>query len=141
MNPIEISFITRIHHIGIATYCIEKTEPFYLALGYANVARGYDPYQNVYGSFYTSDNMPTIELLAPYDENSPINTILKKSGVGPYHICYEVNIPLPDAIQKMKELKFLQISKPTISDNLNKRKVVFFFHKDVGIVELVENGA
>ncbi len=135
----EISCLGKVHHIGVVTPNYEKTAEFYLAIGYHYVVGGYDPYQNVYGYFYECDNRPTIELLMPKDETSPINQIIKKNGVSPYHLCYEVNCPYEEAISELKKNKFMQITRPSISDNLNKRRVCFFYHANVGIVELLEN--
>lgn len=127
----------KFHHLGIVTYDIQKTAMFYLNMGYKEVIGGYDPNQNVYGYFYEKKDFPTIELLAPYDEKSPINKILEKNGVSPYHLCYEVNDTLENSIIELKKSKFLLISKPTFSKNLDGKKVCFLFHKDVGIVELL----
>lgn len=133
----DIKQIGRLHHIGIATNNIQKTADFYLSIGYKEVVGGYDPFQNVYGYFYEKEGMPTIELLAPYDEKSPVNKVLEKNGVTPYHFCYEVNGSLEEAIAELRKNRFMTIVKPTISDNLAKRRVCFLFHKDVGIVELL----
>ncbi len=133
----NLDFIGKVNHIGIATNNIAETARFYTAIGYQEVCGGYDPLQDVYGYFYAAAGMPTIELLAPYDSKSPINNILRKSGVTPYHICYEINVSLEEAIKGMKANDFMQISKPTVSECLDKNKVVFFFNKTVGIVELV----
>lgn len=133
----DIKQIGRLHHIGIATNNIQKTADFYLSIGYKEVVGGYDPFQNVYGYFYEKEGMPTIELLAPYDEKSPVNKVLEKNGVTPYHLCYEVNGTLEEAIAELRKNRFMTIVKPTISDNLGKRRVCFLFHKDVGIVELL----
>lgn len=135
----NLDFIVGVNHIGIATDNIEMTAEFYTSIGYHKVTNGYDPIQNVYGFFYEAQGKPTIELLSPHDEKSPICNILKKSGVTPYHICYEISIDLDSAIMGMKSNGFLQISKPSISENLGNRKVVFFYNKYVGIVELVEH--
>lgn len=130
-------FITKINHIGVATKNYQETAAFYESVGYHEVVGGYDPFQNVYGYFYEAEGMPTIELLAPYDEKSPINKILEKIGVTPYHLCYEINCSIEEAIKEMKGDRFMVIAKPTHSDNL-KGRVCFLFHKDVGIVELLE---
>jgi methylmalonyl-CoA/ethylmalonyl-CoA epimerase len=81
--------------------------------------------------------MPTIELLSPHDEKSPINKILEKNGVTPYHLCYEINCTIEEAVKELKANRFMVIAKPTLSDNL-KGRVCFLFHKDVGIIELLE---
>ena len=131
------SFIAKVNHIGVATKNYKETAAFYEAVGYHETVGGYDPYQNVYGYFYEAEGKPTIELLAPYDEKSPINKILEKNGVTPYHLCYEINCTIEEAVKEMKTDKFMMISKPTHSDNL-KGRVCFLFHKNVGVVELLE---
>ena len=134
----QFPFITGINHIGVATRNYKETAAFYIAAGYHEVVGGYDPYQNVYGYFYAADNMPTIELLTPYDEMSPINKILEKNGVTPYHLCYNINCTIEEAVNELKFERFMLISKPTFSDNL-KGRVCFLFHKEVGIIELFEH--
>lgn len=134
----EFSFITGVNHIGVAVRDYKSTASFYEALGYKEIVGGYDPYQNVYGYFYEAANMPTIELLAPYDEKSPINKILEKNGVTPYHLCYNINCSIEEAVRELKTERFMVISKPSYSDNL-KGRVCFLFHKEVGIIELFEH--
>lgn len=134
----RFSFITGVNHIGVATRNYKETAAFYESAGYHEVVGGYDPYQNVYGYFYEADDMPTIELLAPYDEKSPINKILEKNGVTPYHLCYNISCPIEEAVKELKSERFMVISKPTYSGNL-KGRVCFLFHKEVGIIELFEH--
>ncbi|MCQ2284778.1 MAG: VOC family protein [Bacteroidales bacterium] len=133
----NISSLGTVHHIGVVTYDIQKTANFYTSIGYKEVVGGYDPCQNVYGYFFEKEGCPTIELLAPYNEQSPINKILSKNGVTPYHLCYEVEGGLEDAIAELRKNNFILISRPTVSENLSRKKVCFLFHKDVGIVELL----
>lgn len=135
----NLSFKYEINHIGVATLNIQSTAEFYKAIGYEEVFGSYDKGQNVYGYFYKRDKMPTIELLAPFDEKSPINKILEKNGVTPYHICYEVYAKLEDAIDEMKKNKFLIVSKIDVSKGMGNRRMVFLFHKNVGLIELVEH--
>ena len=80
----------RLHHVGVAVYSFDASVPFYEAQGYIKQIEIYDPEQNVEVCVLRHPQSPCIELLAPHDEKSPINNILKKSGVSPYHICYEV---------------------------------------------------
>jgi methylmalonyl-CoA/ethylmalonyl-CoA epimerase len=137
----QFSFKVKINHIGIATSDYQKTSSFYIALGYHEVVGGFDAAQNVYGYFYEAQGMPTIELLVPNDEKSPINRILSKNGVTPYHLCYElIDTTMEEAIIELKKNRFVQTGYPTISTSLGNRKVCFLFHKDVGIIEILENG-
>ena len=73
--------------------------------------------------------MPRIELLAPLDENSPVNRTLEASGVTPYHICYEVE-NLEKTVKTKKKEKFVKVSKPAPACAINNRRVVFLFKKE-----------
>ena len=68
----------KFHHIGIACFNIKDTAKFYVELGYKKNEIVYDPIQNIYICFLTKDNEPCIELLAPYDDKSPVKDILKR---------------------------------------------------------------
>lgn len=132
-------FKYEVNHIGIATPDIQSTAEFYKAMGYEEVFGAYDLGQNVFGYFYKKKGMPTIELLAPYDEKSPVNKIIEKNGVSPYHICYEVYTNLEDAIIEMKKNRFILVSKIDVSKGMNNRRMAFLFNKSVGLIELVEH--
>ncbi len=135
----EFNFKYEVNHIGIATPDIQLTADFYNSMGYEEVYGAYDMKQNVYGYFYKKEGLPTIELLAPYDEKSPVNKIITKNGVIPYHFCYEVYAKLEDAIKEMKKNNFVMVSNIDISKGMGNRKMVFMFHKNVGLIELVEH--
>lgn len=127
----------KFHHIGIACFNIDDTAEFYVEQGYDKGDVIYDSIQNVYICFLTNDKGPCIELLAPYDEHSPINDILKKKGVSSYHFCYEVE-DINKSISELKNKKFMQISKISPAIAIDNRRVCFLFSKNNGLIELVE---
>ena len=137
----ELSFKYVVNHIGVATSDIQQTAEFYKSLGYEEVFGAYDQGQNVYGYFYKKEGMPTIELLAPYNDKSPVNNIITKNGVTPYHICYEVYAKLEDAIKEMRKNRFMPVSKIDVSKGMGNRRMIFMYHKNVGLIELVEHEA
>lgn len=125
------------NHIGVACYDIDKTASIYVNAGYERTETVIDPLQNVKVCVLTKESMPMVELLAPVDEKSPICKTLQKSGVAPYHICY--NVPdIEQAISDLRALKYLPVSKPKMS-NVFKSTVCFLFHKDIGLIEIIEN--
>lgn len=133
MEVLELKF----HHIGVAVYDFTRVIPFYEAQGYKIKIEIFDPEQNVEVCVLNHDTSPCIELLAPHDENSPINNILKKSGATPYHICYEVD-SIEESIVSLKKGKFLPVSKPKVSNAFDNRKVCFLIKKDIGLIEIIE---
>lgn len=125
------------HHIGIACNDIDATANAYESCGYKMGGVIFDPLQNVKICFLSSPTNPMIELLAPVDEESPIVQILDKNGTMPYHICYSV-ADIRDAIKRLKRQRFLLVSSAKPACALNNKEVAFLYHKDVGLIELLQ---
>jgi len=128
---------SKLHHIGIACKSIKVTAEFYIQLGYKLSEIVFDPIQKVNIAFLTKINETCIELIEPFDDNSPINTILKKNGTSPYHLCFEVD-NIESAIDDMKLQKFLKIGKVEFASAMNNGKICFMYSKDKGLIELYE---
>ena len=125
------------HHIGIATKSIDKTSKYYLEVGYNMSKQIFDPVQKVNIVFLSKKSMPMIELLEPACEDSPVTKILMKSGVGPYHICYQVK-DIDFAIDELKKKKYISLFNPVEAIALSMKKICFLFNKNIGLIELVE---
>lgn len=124
------------NHIGVACFDIDKTAEIYVGAGYMRTETVIDPLQNVRVCVLEKKSMPTVELLEPIDEKSPICKTLQKSGVSPYHICY--NVPnMEQAIKELRAKKFIPVSKPKMSNVFNSM-VCFLFHKEIGLIEILE---
>lgn len=128
----------KFHHIGIACFNIKDTAKFYVELGYKKNEIVYDPIQNIYICFLTKDNEPCIELLAPYDDKSPVKDILKKKGVSPYHLCYTVADIEKSVSDLVNNQDFIQISDLSPAVAINNKRVCFLFSKNTELIELVE---
>lgn len=128
------------HHIGIACFSIEETAKFYEATGWSRVRDiTLDPCQNVNVCFYAKPGFPLTELIECTDENSPVNGILSKSGVSPYHCCYGVD-DIEEAIATLKKkLRFMPTGAPVPSTGMPGRKVCFLYNRNFGLIEIVEN--
>jgi len=127
----------RFNHIGVATKSIEQTAALYTGGGYTATEPVVDPVQDIRICFLTKENMPTVELLQPVDDKSPVNAILKKNGTTPYHFCYSVD-DLEQAISDLEAQKYLVVSRPAQAVAFGGDRVCFLYHKYVGLIELVE---
>ena len=125
------------HHIGVATKDIDATASVYELGGYNRSATIFDPIQNVNICWLTKDDSPTIELLAPVDEKSPVNKTIEKNGVTPYHCCYVVD-NINNAVDELRKQKYVMVSKPAEAVAFKGSRVCFLFNKNVGLIELVE---
>lgn len=129
----------RFHHIAIATKDITDSCKKYGELGFVATEVVYDSIQKVNICFLEKQDHPLIELVEPGDENSPVNSVLKKSGTSIYHLCYEVN-DIDETIAVLRTQRFLLLGKPISAIAINERKICFLYNKNVGLIELVEMG-
>ena len=127
----------KFHHIGVAVKDIDKTSDVYEGGGYKRSDIIFDPVQNVDICWLTKDGMPTVELLAPVDESSPVCKILEKNGVTPYHTCYIVE-NIDEAVAELRKQKYVLVSKPVEAVAIHNCKVAFLHNRHVGLIELVE---
>lgn len=130
----------KFHHIGVAVRDLDATASVYEQGGYKRSASVFDPIQNVNICWLTRDGSPTIELLSPVDEKSPVNKTLEKVGVSPYHCCYVVD-KLEEAVAELRKQKYIVVSKPATAIAFCGSRVCFLFNKNVGLIELVETPA
>jgi len=125
------------HHVGIATESIERTSVFFIEAGYKMTHVIFDPKQNVNISFLEKKGSPLLELVEPVDEKSPVKNILDKVGVSAYHFCYEVE-NLENSITQLRQKRFILLVKPVEAVAFNGRKICFLYHKETGLIELLE---
>lgn len=130
----------KFHHLGVAVNDIESTASVYEQGGYHRSASIFDPVQNVNICWLNRDGYPTVELLAPVDETSPVCKTLEKNGVTPYHTCWIVP-NIEEAALKLRKQRYVMVSKPAEAVAFKGSRVAFFFNKNVGLIELVEEPA
>lgn len=129
----------RFHHIGVATDDVQAAGEPYRALGYELGETVDDPLQKVRVRFATHAFNPTVELVAPLGEDSPVSVTLKKSRATPYHTCYEVE-RIEDALVKLRGSGFLLVSGPMPAVAFNGRGIAFFYSREIGLIELLDKG-
>jgi methylmalonyl-CoA/ethylmalonyl-CoA epimerase len=78
-----------------------------------------------------------LELVAATSSDSPVTNILVKSGPAPYHNCFEVD-DLFESVASMKQLGFIRFSGIVPAIAFGNRKICFLYHKEVGLIELLE---
>lgn len=127
----------KFHHLGVAVKTIEGASPFYKNLGYSVSETVIEPIQKVKVAYARKEGMPTIELLEPLNEESPINNILTKNGCTPYHICYSVK-DINQAISDLRSQGFMPLGKPIPGHGLDDAVMVFMYNANVGLIQLVE---
>lgn len=130
----------KFHHIGYAVKNISKAAKKLTSFGYYcnPIISDYD--RNI-SIIFAEKDMTTIELIAILDSEKPsaLGDTIKKRGVGPYHICYEVS-NLNQAIEELQNNRFFVIIPPQKACALEDRNVAFLWNNDIGMIELLESG-
>jgi len=106
-------------------------------MGYTPADVVEDPLQHVKVCFLDKEGAPRVELLAPLDEQSPVQRTLDNVGVAPYHLCYQVK-DIDAAIGGLRQQRFLLVSGPVPACAMGDKRVAFLFQKHTGLIELVE---
>lgn len=127
----------KLHHIAIATKDIAESCEIYVKLGYSVGQIVDDIQRDVRICFITLDDI-RFELVQPLSRTSPVSKILEKSGHDSmYHICYQTN-KINKSINEFVKLGFMAISNIDPAPAIDGKRVVFMFHKILGLIELVE---
>lgn len=128
----------KVHHIGYLVKDIERSFKAFNILGYDYHGQIYKDNIRKADILFINNNNNYIELIQPWNE-SKLNQIMKKYRNCAYHICYATD-DLDKSISLLNDKAgwrlFLQEEiAPAIGKNA---KVVFLFHPEAGIIELVQ---
>lgn len=126
----------RFHHIGYAVRDLMETADNYISAGWTLSEIFDDLIQNSKIAFLKRDGFPIIELVAAVDDKSPVVNTLKKSGVSPYHICYEVD-DIKSAIKELNDMDFFTLFDPVPAIALDNKLICYLYSANVGLIELV----
>lgn len=135
MSVLNLKF----HHIGVAVKEFNKSLDFYKLMGYQKVNEDIirDELQEVDLYLLKHKTHPAIELVKPYNENSPVNIYLKENDNNIYHYCYEVSCFEEIEKDLKKQFRVFNVSKPKPAILFNNRLVSFYYLHGVGLIELL----
>jgi len=128
------------HHIGIAVSDFRQVLTYYKSLGYKefNKAAIRDELQMVDLMLLTHNTHPDIELVKPFNDQSPIKNYLKNNDVFIYHFCYEID-SFNDVVDDLKEkFRVFSVSAPKPAVLFNNRLVAFYYVHNIGLIELLK---
>lgn len=128
----------RVHHIGYAVKNIDKGIKAFTDIGYEKISEIIDDSERRVKIVFMKKQSECIELIAPNGENNAVERILKKNGPSPYHICYEVE-NIEQTVLELKNNGYIMFTQPQAAPAMDRQRVVFLIHKDIGIIELVEH--
>lgn len=127
----------KIHHIGYAVKNIDQAIYKFEELGYKKTGeKAIDSERNIIIQF-VENNGYRIELITSMSKDSSVYNLLKKFGNTPYHICYETE-KIENKINELKNEGYILIEDLEEAPAINHRRVAFLFHKNMGVIEIVE---
>ena len=139
--PTASVLVSRTHHLGVAVLNMESALRVYEDVLGLRIFSGPfdDPLQRVRVAFIGSgrDGEPSIELIAPLGDDSPINHYLSRQ-LGAYHICYEVSDMEPTLV-KMRANGCLLVSGPVPAVAFGGRRIAWVLLPSRHLVELLES--
>lgn len=131
----------RLHHVGYVVASVEDALPQFLSsLGaQADSAVIHDPLQKVFVQFL---RMPAqdgvlLELVAPADTSSPVQSFLKRGG-GLHHVCYEVK-DLERAIAEARSRKCILLRPPKPAAAFGGRRIAWVMTPEKMLIEYLES--
>ena len=139
-NPRHVPRGSSFHHVGLVVHDIDATCATLQSLGYRRASpRYHDDRQGILILFLESPGAeaPRLELVQPDKPDSVVRNLLTKSGAGPYHLCFEVD-DLQETIDHMSEAGYRPLDEPYPSPAFENRRFVFLYHRECGLVEVVE---
>lgn len=138
MEKLNLKF----HHIGLMTDSTEATARELERLGYEISPATIDPLQSVKISLATITpphlQSPVIEIVEPMESNPNMLKRLKKTGVSPYHFCYET-----DDIEKCfkamtEEYEYIPLFRPVPALAFDSKQICYFYKPEIGFIEIIE---
>ena len=128
-------------HVGVAVPSLDAaTESLSTLFGYKVVSGPFDdPIQKVRVTFLAkaATEVAEIELIAPLSDDSPIQSMLKKSGGGAYHLCFSTN-DIEAALSHAQSNGCVVVSPPVPAVAFQGRRIAWIYTPSHQLFELVE---
>jgi len=133
-----IETLVAFHHIGLAVRDFAAAREFYALQGYHCDVPVTDPLQDVELLFCTKTGSPSVELVKPLHERSPVANHLKQQSECFYHVCFEVS-ELQAALKTVYGVRrYLCVSPPKPAVLFGGRHVSFYYSRGIGLVEFLD---
>jgi methylmalonyl-CoA/ethylmalonyl-CoA epimerase len=137
-SGIRLNDLMAFHHIGVAVKSFAAAVRFYKKLGYTCSGPITDKLQNVKIIMCVSRIFPSIELIKPLNDHSPVSNYLKQGEAVFYHLGFEVkNLDKTiKAIEKHCRIFCVNEQKPALL--FKRRKISFYYIPKIGLFEFIE---
>ena len=138
-SPLDL----RLHHWGFVVGDIQAgASGFVTSLGAVWDGVVYeDPQQSVKVTFLTTgDSRPSMELVEPMSEDSPVSRFLQTCGGGLHHVCYEIE-DIEAVLANLRARGALITKQPLPAVAFAGRRIAWVITPEKLLVELLEKSA
>ena len=126
--------IKKLEHIGIAVRSLDEALPVWRALGLEEAGREEVPGQKVRTAFLPAGE-PSIELMEPTADDSPIAGFLARRGPGIHHLCFAVD-DIEKMLDELARAGYRLVHRAPVPGARGKK--VAFLHPEAGHGVLIE---
>lgn len=127
----------KIHHFGYLVKHIESTMRVFRSMGYDCMGRLVGDTTRKVDILFMHKDGHVVELIAPQSKESPYYPLLARFRNSIYHICYETDQFEKD-FADLQEEGFHCTVAPAKAAAFDGRRVAFFVHPHMGIVEVLD---
>ena len=128
----------KIHHFGYFVEDIRQAEKSFFTLGFVEENAVFDDVRQCQLVLLRLGEV-FVELVHP-ENDSPLGKLSKKFRNMPYHLCLSCSNLNQEAVA-LREEGFFPIKPAEEAVLFNGRRVIFLFHQQCGIIELLEEQA
>ena len=128
----------KVHHTGYLVKNHSQALEAFIALGYQikqDTVR--DELRKIDITFVEKDNS-VLEVISPCSDDSTVSKLLPRIKNSPYHICY-VSDDIEKDSETLRDMGYLPFTEPQPAIACDNRRVCFFIHPSIGMLELLEN--
>jgi hypothetical protein len=131
-----------IHHVGLVTNDLIRSETHFRALGYARRAEPVDDHtQGVEILFLVRDGAhasePLIELIRPHSSDSKVYGFTTRNDYPIHHVCFATN-DMAASVEVARKQRFGVVQGPVAAPAIGGSAICFFYSLGLGLFELVE---
>lgn len=128
-----------LHHFGLAASNPTKAEQLLGSLGYRCGPAIWDPLQKVILRWCEAPGTVPVEIVSPGGITGPLDRILADQPSSFYHLCYEIRVPMQDALDALGAggARLITVLPPTPAVLFGGRRVSFHMARGFGLLELL----
>ncbi|MCC8189901.1 MAG: VOC family protein [Planctomycetes bacterium] len=132
----------RFHHLGLLTDQRETAARSLAAFGYTVGETVGDPRQRADLCLAVHPQLPGVECITPWPDNTDLTRLLQRRSNHIYHVCYAV-ADVAGTVRRLEAegVRLLPLSPPTAATLFGGDKVSFYMVEGMGMVEFLETAA